>query len=268
MNLFSRKKLQVHAACGCHIGKVRENNEDNFCFNGIILPQNNHGLDKPLNFSSELNEPICFGVFDGMGGESNGEEAAFLAAHEMKQKSLCVGGKADEALLSICHRANDKICSARHQHKTSLMGSTAAMLILSRGSGYLANLGDSKIWLWRQKSLIQLSTDHTDQGLLSSQGIKNRKPQLTQHLGIQPDEMVIEPAIQRIRLHPDDRFILCSDGLSDMLTIGEITAILDAKSSPLDSVNELVTAALRCGGRDNITVIDCRIETINDGRYE
>ena len=74
---------RVTAACGCNIGKVRRNNEDNFYFDGCFLPQENTGLEIIKGYQGKLSQPICFGVFDGMGGEACGEEAAYLAAKTM-----------------------------------------------------------------------------------------------------------------------------------------------------------------------------------------
>ena len=69
--------------------------------------------------------------------------------------------------------------------------------------------------------------------------------------------MVIEPAMQHQKILPGDRFVLCSDGLSDMLTLDEIATVLDSNPEPINGVRALIDAALRHGGRDNITVIDC-----------
>ena len=84
---------RVTAACGCNIGKVRRNNEDNFYFDGCFLPQENTGLEIIKGYQGKLGQPICFGVFDGMGGEACGEEAAYLAAKTMwevnKQQCHC-----------------------------------------------------------------------------------------------------------------------------------------------------------------------------------
>lgn len=256
-SFLPKKKYCIRAACGCNVGKIRANNEDNLFFNGVILPLNNRGLEEPLSFYSALLSPICFGVFDGMGGESNGEEASYLSANEMKLQVEHSWQQPEKLLMTICQRANERICESARLHKSGAMGSTAALLIFTGEQVYAANLGDSKILLYRQKKLFQLSTDHTDQAFLQSQGITGRKPRLTQHLGIEPAEMIIEPAMRCQKILPGDRFILCSDGLSDMLSWNEIMTILDNNPEPIDAVRSLMDDALQHGGRDNITVIDC-----------
>ena len=74
---------RIAAACGCNTGKLRRNNEDNFFFEHRYLPQENDGLDGILSCETTLNHPVCFGIFDGMGGEALGEEASYLAAQTM-----------------------------------------------------------------------------------------------------------------------------------------------------------------------------------------
>ena len=96
---------RVTAACGCNIGKVRRNNEDNFYFDGCFLPQENTGLEIIKGYQGKLGQPICFGVFDGMGGEACGEEAAYLAAKTMWEVNQAAVSL-PEALLHICMEAN------------------------------------------------------------------------------------------------------------------------------------------------------------------
>jgi len=74
------------AACGCNIGRIRRNNEDNFCFNGIVLQPENDGMKNVLFLSDSLEIPAYFAVFDGMGGEAFGEVASYIAAETLKAK--------------------------------------------------------------------------------------------------------------------------------------------------------------------------------------
>ena len=76
----------LQAACFSHIGRRRGNNEDNFFFNGICLEEEHKSTHDPLLLERVLQEDICFGVFDGMGGESYGEQASFAAASEMQNQ--------------------------------------------------------------------------------------------------------------------------------------------------------------------------------------
>ena len=250
---------RITAACACHVGRRRENNEDNFCFDGAMLPQENRGLAELLTCSRDLRTPAFFGVFDGMGGEAHGEEAAFLAARTMKERLERGAVPLPEGLLQICRDANGSICRAARKRQAGMMGSTAVLLAADRGRAYLANVGDSRAFLWRRGTLRQLSVDHTDAALLAGQGASRRKPRLTQHLGIEPAEMVIEPAALSLGLRRGDVFLLCSDGLTDMVEEREIAAVLRGTPAPAEAAEALLDRALQNGGRDNITLVLCAV---------
>ena len=155
--------------------------------------------------------------------------------------------------------ANGRICQRARERGAGLEGTTAAILCLHGMEAEVVNLGDSRIFLFRDGKLRQLSVDHTDQALLRAQGITGRKPRLTQHLGIEPEELVIQPHRGRMEARAGDRFLLCTDGLTDMVEEEEIQQILGALL-PMDrTVEELIARALEGGCRDNITVICCEV---------
>lgn len=250
---------RIAAACGCNTGKLRRNNEDNFFFEHRYLPQENDGLDGILSCETTLNHPVCFGIFDGMGGEALGEEASYLAAQTM-DKHLKMKFELPRCLLDICIDANKRICLAACKHNVGLMGATAVLLGFSGATGYVANIGDSRAFLYRSGKINQISVDHTDQFLFAKQDRLKRKPRLTQHLGIDPEEMIVEPYIAEIKFQKEDLFLLCSDGLTDMLDENEIKEVLHDNSTVASQTEILIQRALRNGGRDNITVILCKIE--------
>ena len=90
-------------------------------------------------------------------------------------------------------------------------------------------------------------------------GPPKKKTPLTQHLGINPEDFLIEPYIAKGELKAGDVYLLCSDGLTDMLSNLEIDEILSAGASPEEDVRRLVDAALEKGGKDNVTAIVCRV---------
>lgn len=122
----------------------------------------------------------------------------------------------------------------------------------------MVNLGDSRAFWQQNDKLQQLSVDHTDQKMLLSQGITARRPGLTQHPGIEPEDMILQPTTVRIRICPDDRFLLCTDGLTDMLGPEEIQSTLKLQE-PVETAAEGFGWALENGGQDNITTVCCRI---------
>lgn len=243
------------AACGCNIGRIRKNNEDNFYFNGIVLQAENRGLRDILFTSGTLASPFCVGVFDGMGGEAFGEDASYIGAKVLKEKCFGYAGDPKDVLLDACMEANAQICALARKRAAGVIGSTMAALCLEGENAVLLNLGDSKAFLFRSRTLVQISVDHTDQERLKALCITTRKPRLTQHLGIAPSELLLEPAIWQRRIEPGDCFLLCSDCLTNMVPESEIADILQKNPEPADCVRLLINTALMKGGRDNITVL-------------
>lgn len=200
----------------------------------------------PLVKTTMLKKPLLFGVFDGMGGEECGEVASLIAA---KQASLPLDMSDPVLTLAdLCKDANAEICKYASEHGISSMGTTAAMLLFSKRSITLCNIGDSKVFLFSDGRMEQISEDHIGPAPFG------RKPPLSQNLGIPPEEMIIEPYLSK-RVHvTDSRFLICSDGVTDMLTNDEIASII-ATASIAEASTRLIDAALERGGKDNATAI-------------
>ncbi len=258
---FDRGKTMpfiIEAACLCNKGKIRKNNEDNFFFDGRCLVADNTGLKHPVSMTRTLRREICVAVFDGMGGENFGEYAAFTAAECMREtaqklKSYFISER--KLLNDICMQINNAVIAKRKEFCTEHMGSTMVALCFSNHYVYACNLGDSRAYRLRNGELLQLSKDHVEKNM-TPQG---KKAPLTQHLGIDPEEYMIEPHIAKGELKRDDQYLLCSDGLTDMLTNLEIDQIMSEAFSAEECVQNLVDAALEKGGKDNVTAIVCRI---------
>ena len=255
----------LDAACLCNTGRVRKNNEDNFYFDGRCLDVENNGLRTPLVMKKPLRQGLCVAVFDGMGGENFGEYASFAAAECMqslirRQKDGYTPDR--KSLNQICVTINDAVVAKQRELCTERMGSTLVGLYFARGMVYSFNLGDSRAYRLRDGEFLQISEDHVEK----REGKSSRKAPLTQHLGINPEDFLIEPSIAKDELRPGDQFLLCSDGLTDMLTNLEIDAIMTDAPSCEECARRLVEAALEHGGRDNVTVIVGRIS--DDGTPE
>lgn len=106
----------------------------------------------------------------------------------------------------------------------------------------------------------KISQDHTDKEFMEENGITGRKPYLTQYLGIDPEEMTVVPWIRSYYLQRGDRFLICSDGLTDMVEEQQICNLLAENVYPEECVEALIKASLNGGGRDNITVIVVDVE--------
>lgn len=247
----------INFAYVSHTGYWRHNNEDNLWCRGAFLPQLHKGTENVMYGEMTGDENNFFAVFDGMGGESRGEAASYIAAdtfgkclNEYRQTEMTHRA----ILYDACYTMNDEICAYAREHKIRAMGTTAAIMEFSGGSAYLCNLGDSRIYRLREKKLTQLSCDHVASGYFG------RKAPLTQCLGIDPKEMILEPYIRRCELRSGDIFIACSDGLTDMVSDQEIQEVMDNSDSPQNCVQKLLKQALKNGGRDNVTIALCEVK--------
>lgn len=252
-------KYTVQAACGCHRGRVRANNEDNFFFDGKCLEQENDGLKHPVWVEETLKNGFCAAVFDGMGGENYGEAAAFAAAREMQRMTRSLSDyfvSERTYLLKLSAQLNDSILNVQKELYTDRCGTTMVALYYSSGYVYVCNVGDSRAYRLRNGEFLQLSEDHVEK----RPAAQNKKPLLTQHLGIDPKDIQIQPYIAKGKIAKGDTYLLCSDGLTDMLTNAEICGILQTYQEPAECADKLIQAALEHGGRDNITVIICKID--------
>lgn len=247
--------MRLHISAGTHPGLVRRKNEDNLCLCNLVLPENK--TEEYLLMKT--GRPALLGVFDGMGGFLHGETASFLAAETARtafqnKKTLC-----EEDLVQICMDANGAICSFMEQEAIEYMGTTAAMLYFSGKKLMLCNVGDSPIYRYRDGVLSRIHKEHSERSLreaLTGKTIpQSKKFKLTQYIGMPPDEVRIEPYLAEGSLQPGDRYLICSDGISDMIDDDEIKKVMDGEKDPLAMIKKLIALALDAGGKDNATVI-------------
>ena len=174
----------IEAACMSNIGRIRSNNEDNLYFDGKIMSISSGAAQKAI--SLPLNKWICFAVFDGMGGEEDGEVASHTAAETMKN---FLDGREDERVdketfAKLCLDMNSAVCDKSMGLECGRMGTTFVCLGFVEDGLYVCNIGDSRAFALRNNEIEQISLDHTDQALLISVENKSRKPRLTQQLGV------------------------------------------------------------------------------------
>ena len=247
----------IEYAYTCHIGKIRNNNEDNFWCCGDSLEAQNQGMSHIRSGYMKQSEYPLLAVFDGMGGESCGEMAAFLAAEacgeHFKTAKDGIRNDPEEFLNEICESMNQAICDYGRTNKINSMGTTAALLAFAEDAVYSCNLGDSRIYKSDREKFYQISQDH-----VLGRSLFGKAP-LTQYLGMEEENLQLEPSISRQEIKIGDRFLLCSDGITDMLSDGEIADILSRDIPVTKTVEILVDRALKKGGRDNITVVLCEI---------
>ena len=164
-------------------------------------------------------------------------------------------------LRGAIEKANNRICSvARGREELNGMGTTIVAARFYDGRVGIAHVGDSRCYRWRENVLEQLTRDHSyvqdqlEKGLISEEEAKNsqQKNLITRALGI---DAIAEADVKEYRTRPGDVYLLCSDGLSDLVDDQTIEAKLCADPSPPERVKVLIDAANTNGGRDNISVI-------------
>lgn len=238
-------------SCISHKGNLRTINQDNFICNGYYMKTDDSEIEYPLGGVVSSKRNALFGIFDGLGGEERGEIASYIAAKTAS--TLKIGKDIISALLQFCQKANDDICDDATESEASAMGTTAAILAFTGSCVTLCNIGDSKIFRFCDGVLEQISKDHV---AVSAFGVK---PPLSQNLGIPPNELIIEPYLAQGSYNDGDIYLICSDGLTDMVTNEEIAEVLESKTID-EAITELLDKALCKGGRDNITIVLCKIE--------
>lgn len=201
---------------------------------------------------------MVFAVFDGIGGENFGEQASHAAAKQMSQTVKAAAGRfrfPKKYLRRLTTQMNLAVFQKQEKYRVSKMGTTMVSLYFAGWYVYICNVGDSRAYLLRNGKLEQLSVDH----VIKRPGSKKKAP-LSRYLGTDPGEVLVEPDITKRKIARGDVYLLCSDGLTDMLTEAEITDVILQSANADACVERLVQEALKHGGRDNITAIVCRLK--------
>ncbi len=227
-------------ASATHVGLVRAGNEDS------VRPTNDGSAE----------DPLIVAVADGMGGAVAGEVASRVAIE------AALAADADAAITpgDRVREGNTAVVGAiANDFELSGMGTTLTLgLFLPTGLLQIGHIGDSRMYLFRDNELRQLTTDHTFVAELVAMGqitveqaeTHPRRHLVTRVIGtetVDVDEFDLD-------LEPGDRIVMCSDGLNSMLRDTEIARILRKSDAPSDAAWSLVEAANAAGGNDNTTV--------------
>lgn len=251
----------IRATCGAatHVGQVRDGNEDNF----VTI------------------EGLYF-VADGMGGHSAGEVASEIAVRILQEvyTDPKVRVSSPGLLADAISTANTAIfMEAMHDSSKTGMGTTLTGLAVTNASDnqiVVANVGDSRTYLWRHGELRQVTKDHSHvQTLVDRGAITRAEARVHFQRNIVLRAMGIESWVDidtfPMTVEDGDRFIMCSDGLVDEADDDEIETEIRLSTSVQDLADRLVDLANRNGGRDNITVVvvdfavsDEGVEVVNE----
>ncbi len=230
-------RISAHAAA-THAGRKRRHNEDAY-----------------------VERPPLFAIADGMGGARAGEVASRLAAAALEDDRV-PGGEPEERVVELIQEANRRVFErANEDASASGMGTTMTVAIVDDGSVTIGHVGDSRAYRLRHGDLEQLTDDHSLVAELVRSGRltpeeADAHPQrsvITRAVGTDPD---VDVDAFTVPAEAGDVYLLCSDGLTDMLDDGGIRTVFEEHPDDLRAAAKgLVTAANRVGGDDNITVV-------------
>ena len=259
-------RVVLAAAAVTDVGVVRSNNEDNFYCNGVWRVDVSQDRMSYREEVKVVKQPKIFAVMDGMGGLKDGEIASFMAAKELGR--LCMESP-EYDLLAFLLQMNDRVVEVKRA-RDRMLGSTAVMACVGRDGVRFANIGDSRGYLLHDGELTRMSVDHSERGSLEraredlgfDEGMPgNMRDGLTQYLGLEQDELIIEPEVGDLQpIELGDVILLTSDGLTSCVEEAVICEELDAGRDVQETAQRLVDLAIESGSRDNITVIVVRRE--------
>ena len=231
--------MKVYAATD--IGRVRPINEDSY-------------------YAPKPGEYFC-AVADGMGGHNAGEVASAMAIRVLEEEMRTPTQPTEEALRRAVERANAEIFRASQEREGCAgMGTTITALCMEGKITHIAQVGDSRAYLIRNRAILQVTTDHTlvEEMVLSglitpSEALTHPKRNyITRALGT-AETVAVD--LLRLDTRPNDVFLLCSDGLSNCLSEREMLDIMLSGMRMRDKLSTLIERALHRGGHDNITAL-------------
>ncbi|MFA5073947.1 MAG: Stp1/IreP family PP2C-type Ser/Thr phosphatase [Nitrospirota bacterium] len=246
--------MQIISFGGTDPGKKRNNNEDAFLVNDSLY---------------------LYAAADGIGGNEGGEVASRIAVETIAAVLPDLLSEKDRTPPAGFAPASDRVLSGLQQALAlankqiriqraddpvlASMGTTLTALLIRKERACIANIGDSRCYLLREEKLQQLTHDHSFVAEYVATGIMTKdearmspyRHVITRALGIDDP---VEPEFIEHQIHRDDRFLLCTDGLTEMLSDSEIKTIIST-SSPEEAVKNLLHAANDQGGVDNITAV-------------
>ena len=277
--------IAVSAAAGTDVGCVRDSNEDAVLIGdldahamwaaaGEFDVLNVNDADASDSVARGARGPLLL-VADGMGGPAGGEIAAAIAVQTVWRDVGADSATEDHevfarSLRRAVRRANVLVHKSARDRGLRGMGTTLSVAGIAGIHLVIANVGDSRAYVWRRGELTQVTRDQSLVSVLLAAGQVRAEdvansPQsgaILQALGPSAD---VDPSLSIIELRRGDRILMCSDGLHGLITAQEIESILSNASSPAEGCAALITAARTAGGSDNVTTI---VAIVDGDRFE
>lgn len=232
-----------------------------------VCQRTHQGLVRSSNQDSLLVDQGVYGVADGMGGHKGGETASRVAVQVVK--NALRGKKAEKRALEVAvEAANRRIFDmARHDSALSGMGTTLTFLWKAEKCVHLCHVGDSRAYLLRGGEFRQITDDHSlvaellRNNMISPDAARTHpyRNVITRAVGVDP---VVTADIFTHDTQEDDLWLICSDGLTNMVPDETLASVLKEADSDETAADELLALALEKGGTDNITFVLCRITEV------
>ncbi len=232
-----------------------------------VCQRTHQGLVRSSNQDSLLVEQAVYGVADGMGGHKGGETASRVAVQVIK--NALRGKKPEARALEVgVEAANRRVFDmARHDSALTGMGTTLTFLWEAETEVHLCHVGDSRAYLLRGGELKQITNDHSlvaellRNNMISPEAARTHpyRNVITRAVGVDP---MVEADIFRHDKQKDDLWLICSDGLTNMVPDETILSILKEAENEETAADELMALALEKGGTDNITFVLCRVTEV------
>jgi protein phosphatase len=269
--------ITVSAYAHTDVGRVRDNNEDNYLILDLSGGLVRTASDQDESAEEQIHLPVgeagfLLAVSDGMGGAQAGEVASHLAVRTVSQLMKKLQSSPSPSPWSFSERFRYAIEQANlFIHEQSLasprlagMGATFTGAAVHNGMLYLAQVGDSRAYIIRDGRIRQATKDQSLVGQLVEAGyITEEQAQdhayrnvILQALGAHPDTTIV---LDRLPIYQDDIVVLCSDGLSNKVQAEEIMAQVCSSPDLIQGCRQLIELANERGGEDNITVVVCRL---------
>ncbi|MCI0391128.1 MAG: Stp1/IreP family PP2C-type Ser/Thr phosphatase [Acidobacteria bacterium] len=257
--MMSTADISVSAFGLTDIGLRRKTNEDAF----LMADLSKGERESKLNTGRLDEQGVLLVVADGMGGTAAGEIASSMAVTTMCDELMKgANDRSSSAQLKrASERANENIWNYAQAHKESNgMGTTITAALVRDGVAYLSQVGDSRAYLIRGRSIRQITRDQSlvqnmlDSGLLTPEEAARHpyRNVILQALGV---KQTVEAALSAIALCDNDYLLLCSDGLSNKVSLGEMQRVVMESETTAYACHLLTEIAKQRGGEDNITVI-------------
>ncbi len=238
-----------------HPGAVRQRNEDACCFG---QPTTSMAMLAPETRVCVPDRPWVIAVADGLGGQNSGAQASQEVVGALRE---CTDHTPDGIQQLLCELNERLLGHARLDARLSGMGATVAGLCHGPAGLFAFNVGDARVYRQQDAFLAQVTQDDSVAQVLVEAGQLEpgttpvrRQRALTQCLGGRSEQAVVEPHIHPLRISRPSRFLLCSDGLTDMVALEAIEQAV-CHQECASAAAGLFQAAMAAGGRDNVTIV-------------